>query len=329
MTDDPAPAPAPTPPAPERLPFGRAPRPVEGADVAARLRSAILAELPAGAELDLTCDARLDGPAITDLDLRVDRLRAPLDDAALEAAVAADAAAAAQAGAAPPERAPEPAAREAGIIGRGRVTVDDARVGPLPFEARADLRDVPFEWVTEADGSLTIGEVDVVPPGRRPYLEVQARAGTDDVTAAAGEFLRLGLRQARMRLVSFSLALRQAAADGPVHVELAARIGKGPFTASARAVGEATLVGSPPALDLDGVRVTSANPLVALVLLWLRGRIREAVANPVPLDTGPGGAIPLRDARVRVTDTIVLALRFGDGERPPGAADGTAERARG
>lgn len=288
----------------DRIPFGSVPRPVTGDAFVARIRDVLAEELPDGATFDAAGRAALDGPDGIDLELGIRELRVPVDlGALLDEETPAPAA--------PQERGdrhtePHIVTRTPATLRHARFDVPGAEIAGVPFDATLDVSLVEFEWAETADGALVL---DRIRPDADDRFEVRLRAGAP--FAALVELLRevaeLVCARMRLRLRAFDVDVTQTSPtrfDATVH----ARVGRGPLSLGARVAVSARLEGPPYALHVDRLRITSANPLVAVPLLVLRSRIAQLAPRTIPLDAAatPEGHA---DPDVRFTE---LDVRLGE-----------------
>lgn len=291
----------------DRLPLGAAPRPATGEDLAARVRAAVLAELGPDVEGEPTVRATMSGPDVPALALDLTGVRVRLADAPDQEAPAAPAATV--------------TGRERGTLGELRLTALPIHLGPVPVEVTAQVHRLPIEWVTTSDDAVALalpaeagvsGQAEEAGSGTEggpgPTGRVVVSAPKDAAVEAMRQALELGLAEAGMTLASFDLEISQV---GPRRLEVAGsgRIRKGLLSASAR--GQATVTFTEDlTIRLSDVRVTSANPVIAAVLLGVRGRIARSAEAPIALGEALPAGLRLTDLQVTAGHRLTLDARF-------------------
>lgn len=315
ITDGPSPRATVAEPA-DRLPFGKAPQPDTGDEFIERIGRLVRAELPTDATVEVVGHADLDAPAGIVADLALRALRVPVDLAAL---VAEDASIPVAPAETAPTRAPgeEPTvvARSPGVLRHGRCRMRDAMIATVPVEGELELACIDFDWAETSDGALLLGRIR---PAADDDFGVRARAAAP--LAALVDVLRaiadLACRRLHLRLRTLDLELEQ---PGPTRFEARAhvRVGRGPFSAGVRATASARIEGAPYVLQLDRLRISSANPLVAIPLLALRARIAALAPRSFPLEpaeaegTRPDDGVRLTDLEIRVGERLEVRAALG------------------
>ncbi len=213
--------------------------------------------------------------------------------AAMEADLAADSqpgSADGQSGAATrsTEGAPlDKAVRTPATIREAVFTARPVRIGKSGIVVDARARDVPFDWLTLPDGRHTA--VSALQRGTLGSAEVQAEAPTQDLVDLARLVFGRALASEQVRLRRLDLELSSAGRRA-VRAQGAVAARKGILSGSVRA--SATIeVDDAFVLRLRDVALTSANPIIGVALLVLRGRIRryaEDFAHDLATDLPPG-----------------------------------------
>ncbi|WP_251150869.1 hypothetical protein [Cellulosimicrobium sp. Marseille-Q4280] len=292
---------------PDVLLLGRAPRPVTGAELAARVRSALVEEvagdLAEGAveHLDrLRVSATVDGPDVLTLDvdlsgvvvrptLSADGDATPTDERA--APVPADA-----------------AAREDGVLRRLRVDAHPVTMEGVPVDLVLEAQDVPFRWVEGTDGSLGVETVE--PDDDAPLVgHVRVAAPQDALVATARRLVEEPLRTlGGLSLSSFDVEIESTGSRSARGTGFA-RVRKGILSASIHARASIE-VDAAMVLTVRELSLTSRNPVVAAALLAARKHVDEAQGQTVDLAAELPAGIRLADVRLDVGESVAVSARF-------------------
>ncbi|MFF2496408.1 hypothetical protein [Agromyces sp. NPDC058064] len=286
MTAEPTAPPATS--APERIPFGRTPLPATGDEFAARVQRWLRDELDADALTDAQwrarepeISARLAGADVRELSVDLTRIAIPFAlPTGLVEPEAFDPATGHPLPAAP---APEPEP----VVRRTPATLEELRlvgrpvvIAGLPVVVDGLARGIRFDWVETGDGELSIEEVPLADAAPlHGYLSASAQTG--ELVAALDALLRAALAEMGLRLKALEVTIEGSTRDA-LRLGAFARIGKGPFSASAR-LSTAVSVDRSFTLRIRRLRLTSANPIVAIALLFARRGLRAARRTRVPL----------------------------------------------
>ncbi|WP_265522307.1 hypothetical protein [Oerskovia flava] len=275
----------------ELVPFGAAPRPTTGPDVADRVLD-LLREI--GIERPRVV-ATLDGTGSADvdtLDVDLTGVEVRSDDDLHDV-----------------EEWDPPAVRhrEPARLRRLRVEAHPVVVMDVPVDVTVLLEDLGFWWVEGTDGRLGLEAAG--PTGERPVTGfLQVAAPQEPVVAALRQQLADGLAEAGLRLTALDVTLTS---DGPraASVRAFARLRKGLLSASATATASASLDDAL-VLSVGDVRLTSANPLVAGLLLAVRNRIDEVANQRIDLAAQLPDGVRIADVRLDVGDDLRVSARL-------------------
>ena len=310
MTDA-APRPVPDQPpverrTPEPIPLGAAPRPVDGADLAARVRAALVDELGAdtvGLER-ASIAAVLDGADVASADLDLSGVVVRADGAPGQVGTAG----AGRRGGAEKRWNPEVVRREPGTL--RRVGLDAHRIVAvdLPVDVTAELEGLRFDWVEGSDGVVGIQPVE---PTEAHPVSGHARVAVDQagLVATVRGLLTVVLQQQGITLTGLDVDLESR---GPraAALRVDAAIKKGMFL-SARVQATASVsIGADMVLAVRDVQLASANPLVAALLGTVRGRVEAATSRDIDLAEQLPAGVRLADVRLDVGQELVLSARL-------------------
>ncbi|GAA4710012.1 hypothetical protein APR04_000996 [Promicromonospora umidemergens] len=282
---------------PDPIPLGTAPRPADGADLAARIRAALAEEL-GGTAVGLdraSITTVLDGASVAsaDIDLsgvvvRTDGVPGPAD---------------------PDKRwRPEIVRREPGTLRRLRLDAHRIVAVDLPVDVTAELEGLRFEWVESSDGR--VGVLPVEPTQEHP-VSGHARVAVDKagLVATARGLLTVVLQQQGITLTGLDVDL---VSEGPraATLRVDAAIKKGMFL-SARVQATASVsVDANMVLAVRDVRLASGNPLVAALLGTIRGRVEAATSRDIDLAEKLPAGVRLADVRLDVGQELVASARL-------------------
>lgn len=299
-------------PAPDRtpdlLPLGPAPRPVDGPDLAARIRAALADELGGRATgLDrASITAVLDGADVTSADIDLSGVVVRMDGGTGQPGVPAPGAR----GTAADDRrwAPEIVRRDPATLRRVRVDAHRLVAVDLPVDVTAELEGLRFDWVEGSDG--LVGVQPVEPSDAHP-VSGHARVAVDKagLVATARGLLTVVLQQQGITLTGLDVDL---ASRGPraATLRVDAAIKKGMFL-SARVQATASVsVDANMVLAVRDVQLSSGNPLVAALLGTVKGRVDAATSRDIDLAEKLPDGVRLADVRLDVGRELVISARL-------------------
>lgn len=308
---DPAPRPVPDHPpverrTPEPIPLGSAPRPVDGADLAARVRAALVDELGADAVgLErVSIAAVLDGADVASADLDLSGVVVRADGAAGQGRAAG----AGRRGGADKRWSPEVVRREPGTLRRVRLDAHRIVAVDLPVDVTAELEGLRFDWVEGSDGVVGIQPVE---PTEAHPVSGHVRVAVDQagLVATVRGLLTVVLQQQGITLTGLDVDLESR---GPraAALRVDAAIKKGMFL-SARVQATASVsIGADMVLAVRDVQLASANPLVAALLGTVRGRVEAATSRDIDLAEQLPAGVRLAEVRLDVGQELVLSARL-------------------
>ncbi|MFD6091143.1 hypothetical protein ACFWGN_03375 [Oerskovia sp. NPDC060338] len=285
-------------PAHDVLPFGRAPRPDSGSALADRLREVMTRNLgPHASGLDrVRIDAATvpGSPDVQSLDVDVTGL-------VVRAMGAADA--------------PDPAENVEHVVGREHAVARTIRAQGHPMtivgvavDLDAEIRDLRFTWVEGGDGSLAIEESGQ--STEHPVSgHLRAAASRDALVTTVRELATKALADQGFTLTALDVDL---ASRGPraASIVASAKIRKGFLSASAQITATAE-IDQAMVLTLSNIGATSRNPVVAALLLAVRGKLEQVDGKRIDLASSLPPGVTLSDVRLEVGDQLVLSVRVG------------------
>ncbi|MEU4361520.1 hypothetical protein [Promicromonospora sp. NPDC023987] len=285
------------PSAPDPIPLGAAPRPTDGADLAARVRTALADELGGtAAGLDrASISTVLDGASVTSADLDLSGVVVRTDGAARPAGVDT-------------RWRPEIIRREPGTLRRLRVDAHRIVAVDLPVDVTAELEGLRFEWVEGSDGR--VGVLPVEPTEEHP-VSGHARVAVDKagLVATARGLLTVVLLQQGITLTGLDVDLVSKGPRSAV-LRVDAAIKRGMFL-SARVQATASVsVDASMVLAVRDVQLASGNPLVAALLGTIRGRVEAATSRDIDLAEKLPAGVRLADVRLDVGQELVVTARL-------------------
>jgi hypothetical protein len=298
----------------EPFPLGTAPRPADGADLGARIRTALADELGGQAVgLDrASITAVLDGAdvASADIDLSgvVVHIGGTPGTAGPGGAGGVGAPGTTGASGAAKRWDPEVVRREPATLRRLRVDAHRIVVVDLPVDVTAELEGLRFDWVEGSDGRVGVQPVE--PTEVRP-VSGHARIAVDKagLVATARGLLTVVLLQQGITLTGLDVDL---ASRGPraATLRVDAAIKKGMFL-SARVQATASVsVDANMVLAVRDVQLASGNPLVAALLGTVRGRVEAATSRDIDLAEKLPDGVRLADVRLDVGQELVVSARL-------------------
>ncbi|PUB26252.1 hypothetical protein C8K30_106341 [Promicromonospora sp. AC04] len=281
-------------PAPGPIPLGSAPRPADGADLAARIRAALADEI-GGQVVGLdraSISAVLDGADVASADIDLSGVVVRLDGGA-------DAA---------KRWHPEVVRREPGTLRRVRVDAHQLVAVDLPVDITAELEGLRFDWVEGSDGRVGIQPVE--PTGARP-VSGHARVAVDKagLVATARGLLTVVLQQQGITLTGLDL---DVVSQGPraAALRIDAAIRKGMFLSARVQATAAVSIDADMVLAVRDVQLASGNPLVAALLGTVRGRVEAATRRDIDLAGRLPDGVRLADVRLEVGQQLVASARL-------------------
>lgn len=290
-----------TRPEPGPVPLGAAPRPTDGADLAARIREAIADELGdrvAGLERAHVA-ADLDGADIASAHVDLTGVVVRFDGTP----------AAPSAGEAAEQRwRPEVVRRERATARRVRLEAHRLVVVDLPVDLTAEADGLRFDWVEGADGRVG---VEAVEPSAEHPVSGHARVSVDKegLVATVRGILAVVLLQQGVTLTDLDV---DVVSRGPraASVRVDAAIKKGVFL-SARVQATASLtVDDAMVLSVRDVQLGSPNPLVGALLGTVKGRVEAATAQDIDLGAHLPEGVRLADVRLDVGQELTISARL-------------------
>lgn len=276
----------------ESILLGHAPRPTDGAQLAKRIRTVVIAAEPAGIACTSIIDAELDGADIARLHLdltgfilagEVDRDRARLEPQGASVAW------------------------ESAVLRDLRVHAAPMHVSGADVTLDAQLTDVPFTWIETDHGELA---VDLARPTAERPLHGHAMVSVPK--AQIGKAV-LGLAESALldHGVSVSKLELDVESAGPrdLRVAVDAKVRKGLLGASVRGTASAS-IDDRMGVTLSDIKVDSGNPLVSAMLGAMRGKIERYEGRRIDLAAELPTGISLADVQVRVTDAVTIEARL-------------------
>jgi hypothetical protein len=278
------------------LPFGRAPRPATGPALADRLHEVMSTNLGAHAtgldRVRIEAATATGGPDVESLEVDVTGLVVR-----------------AMRGSDTPAATVEPvAAREEAVARLIRAQGHPVTVAGIAVDLDTEFRDLRFAWVEGADGSLSIAEAEQ--STERPVSgHLRAAASRDALVRTARELATTALAGQGFTLTDLDIDL---ASRGPraASIVASAKIRKGFLSASAQLTATAE-IDQAMVLTLSNVGATSRNPVVAALLLAIRGRLEQVDGKRVDLAASLPPGVTLSDVRLDVGEQLVLSVRVG------------------
>ncbi|MHA7134384.1 hypothetical protein [Oerskovia turbata] len=276
--------------------FGRAPRPATGPALADRLREVMSANLGAHAtgldRVRIEATTAPDGPDVESLDVDVTGLVVRATHSTGTPATTVD----------------PVTAREEAVARLIRAQGHPVTVAGIAVDLDAELRDLRFTWVEGADGSLSIAEAEQ--SVEQPVSgHLRAAASRDALVRAARELATTALAGQGFTLTDLDIDL---ASRGPraASIVASAKIRKGFLSSSAQLTATAE-IDHAMVLTLSNVGATSRNPVVAALLLAVRGRLEQVDGKRVDLASSLPPGVTLSDVRLDVGEQLVLSVRVG------------------
>jgi hypothetical protein len=315
--------------APELIPLGPAPRPADGADLAARIRAALADELGGrAAGLDrASVTAVLDGADVASADIDLSGVVLRLDEAKALGGPAdghAPGTAAGAAGDSAKRWTPDVVRREPGTLRRVRVDAHPLVAVDLPVDITAELDGLRFDWVEGSDGRVGVQPVE--PTGAHPVSgHVRIAAEKVGLVATARGLLAVVLQQQGVTLTGLDVDL---VSQGPraAILRVDAGVRKGVFL-SARVQATASVsIDANMVLAVRDVQLTSGNPLVAALLGTVKGRVEAATSRDIDLAEQLPDGVRLADVRLDVGKHLVVSARLADAGLDVGPQDAVSAR---
>lgn len=276
----------------ESILLGHAPRPTDGAQLAKRIRTLVIAAEPAGIACTSIISAELDGADIARLDLdltdfilagEVDRDRARLEP---QGAIVS---------------------REAAVLRHLTVRASPMRVSGAEVTLDAQLRDLPFRWIETDNRELA---VELARPSTAHPLHGHAlvsvpkhQLGAAILGLAESSLLDMGVTVSKLEVDVEELGPRS------LRLIVDAKVRKGLLGASVHGSATAS-IDEAMGVTLSDIRLESGNPLVAAMLAATRGRIQGYEGRRIDLAATLPEGIRLADVQVRVTDDVIVEARL-------------------
>jgi len=270
--------------------LGAAPRPDDPAELARRVRQALVSQSAGITDASaVRVEATVDGAAVPTLDID---LTGVVVGGVRKA---------------PP--APEPVAvktREAGIVGRLRVDAHPVTVEGVRVDVRAEAQNVAFSWVEGTGGELA---AELVEPSEHDPLVGHVRIAAPQAEIVA-TVQRIAAELATAHGVTLSRLDVELVSRGPraASVAVRAQLRKGFLSATAQGGATAT-VDTDLVLTIADVSVTSGNPLVAGLLAAARSRVQAFEGRRIDLGEQLPPGIRLADVTLAIGDEVVLSAR--------------------
>jgi hypothetical protein len=300
-------------PAPDRtpdlLPLGPAPRPADGSDLAARIRTALADEL-GGRTTGLdraSITAVLDGADVASADIDLSGVAIGLDGGAGQAGGPGQGT---RGSAADDGKRwdPEIVRREPATLRRVRVDAHRLVAVDLPVDVTAELEGLRFDWVEGADGRVGVQPVE---PSDAHPVSGHARIAVDKagLVATARGLLTVVLQQQGITLTGLDVDL---VSRGPraASLRVDAAIKKGMFL-SARVQATASVsIYANMVLAVRDVQLSSGNPLVSALLGTVKGRVDAATSRDIDLAERLPDGVRLADVRLDVGQELVVSARL-------------------
>ncbi|MFA4840411.1 MAG: hypothetical protein WC580_01735 [Agrococcus sp.] len=276
----------------ESILLGHAPRPADGAQLAKRIRSLVIAAEPAGIACTSIISAELGGADIARLDL-------DLTDFILAGEIDRDRARLQPQGAA--------VSSEPAVLRHLTVRASPMRVSGAEVTVDAQLRNLPFCWIETDNGELA---VELARPGDERPLHGRAHVSVPkhQLGAAVLALAESALFQMGVSVSRFEVDVEST---GPRSVRLIVdgKVRKGLLGATVHGSAHAT-IDDRMGVTLSDITLESANPLVAAMLAATHGRIRRYEGRPLDLASQLPAGIRLADVQVRVVDDVIIEARL-------------------
>lgn len=272
--------------------LGHAPRPTDGAQLAKRIRTLVIAAEPAGIACTSIIDAELDGADIA-------RLHLDLTDFILAGEVDRDRARLEPQGAA--------VSSESAVLRHLTVKASPMRVSGAEVTLDAQLNDLPFRWIETDNRELA---VELARPSNEHPLHGHAlvsvpkhQLGAAVLALAESSLLDMGVSVSKLELDVEALGPRSLrfTVDGKVRKGLLGASVHGSATAS---------IDDRMGVTLTDIKLESGNPIVAALLAATRGRIQGYEGRRIDVAAELPEGIRLADVQVRVTDDVVVEARL-------------------
>ena len=276
----------------ESILLGHAPRPTDGAQLAKRIRTLVIAAEPAGIACTSVIDAELDGADIA-------RLHLDLTDFTLAGEIDRDRARLEPQGA--------PVSSEPAVLRNLTVRATPMRVSGAEVTLNAQLRDLPFRWIETDNRELA---VELARPSNERPLHGHAivsvpkhQLGAAVLGLAESALLDMGVTVSRLDV--------DVESTGPHSLRLIVdgKVRKGLLGASVHGSASAS-IDDRMGVTLSDIRLESGNPLVAALLAATRGKVHGYEGRRIDLAAELPEGIRLADVQVRVTDDVILEARL-------------------
>ncbi|WP_369372851.1 hypothetical protein AB1046_04745 [Promicromonospora sp. Populi] len=287
---------------PAPIPLGATPRPVDGADLAARIRDALAAEL-GGQVVGLghaRIEAVLDGADVVSADIDLSGVAVRLDGGSGSPA----------SGTGPDAGRwqPEVVRHEPGTLRRLRVDAHPIVAVDLPVDITAELEGLRFDWVEGADGRTGVQPVE---PTADTPVSGHARVAVDKagLVATARGVLAVVLLQQGITLTGLDLDIES---QGPRAATLRAdaAIKKGLFLSARVQATASASIDENLVLTVRDVQLSSGNPLVAALLGTVRSQVEAATSRDIDLAERLPDGVRVADVRLEIGQQLVVSARL-------------------
>lgn len=198
--------------------------------------------------------------------------------------------------------------REDGVLHLLTIRAAPMLVDGIPLTADGELRDIRLQWLETASGEVGL-EFPSPTPDRpiRGYLRLSAPK--EEALRGLSAFISASIEREGLRVDRLDIDVRSS---GPRQVSLAARakVRKGLLAGKVRVLGsveiDANLI-----LRLRDLSITSANPVLAVMIGMVRGELERMESEPLDLkDALPPGS-RVTQFQVEVDRDISFAIALG------------------
>lgn len=276
----------------ESILLGHAPRPTDGAQLAKRIRTLVIAAEPAGIACTSIIRAELGGADIA-------RLELDLTDFILAGEIDRDRVRLEPQGAA--------VSSESAVLRHLTVRASPMRVSGAEVTLDAQLRDLPFCWIETDNRELA---VELARPSDERPLHGHAlvsvpkhQLGAAVLALAESTLFGMGVAVSRLHVGVESTGPRS------VRLTVEGKVRKGLLGATVHGSVSAS-VDDRMGVTLSDIMLESGNPLVAAMLAASRGRIQHFECRRIDLAARLPEGIRLADVQVRVTDDVIIEARL-------------------
>ncbi|ROR72759.1 hypothetical protein [Bogoriella caseilytica] len=271
------------------LPLGQLPRPATGADLARRLHTALSrysTEELTGLD-NATIAATLDGQDIATLDIDLSGVAVDGDPKEVQ------------------DTPPKILSSAPAVVRRVTVRAHPIRIMGAAVDVRAEAEDFPIAWLEGADQSLWLDMPETAEPTQ---AFVRMAVNQDELLEVVRGHARAAASEAGVTLARLDVTLRSSGRRS-VHVRGFAKIRKGVLSASARFRADLNLADDM-MLSISKIKLSSGNPLVAVVLLFARNHI-DTSDRRIDLNADMSPGLRVVDAGLETGTDLVLTARLG------------------